>query len=1235
MQEIFLPIIESTIPHLYKVTCAKCNDGDLRFSNYNVSMADEGSGLELLFEKFEAFFREEIEAQIIIKENETQKSFKYFSESTQSITLGLLCEAYRFTHNLSHKEKWKSITITGDVKITADDKKETAISSVTEIETKFMAVCKYADEHPLDILEDKKHLFLYVGKHEAELQDHDDIEVLYFSEKNTFQEIFAEIFDGVFTEEQTNFLKNAIVGNRSFIETATYRKLKKEYDGDKCKGFLLEGMGDTGKSITAFAFCQYLMSTEKIYAPIWITVKNDDEIKKIINDAKKDINLPGDRNLNISRKNIASLQLGNPGIRDISVNHAKSKTLVDYFMERIKKILADTLENFDGGKIREEFIEHEYMIVIDNLEQNIENEVLTAVYDIYKNIGRQMPLIVTSRSTKADSNLLEKLCIVKRKMEPFSKENVRFLAIASAKNSDISYKFKVSPEKFNKYIDALFDSFKEMPSLISITVPFLKGDTIDNQIEKIRRLEGYEIQEKINDVFSHTLAKLDLFSQIVLYALIKSDISGETPSPQNICEMILEKIFENKQLAAEENVNYSFGELDTQNIIQRNEKNEYILKHVALTYYVFTETLGIGVKNARDIFLTPAEKLKIAIKFERVEDVKNLLEEYKDDVEKLQLEANLSYAAGSCENVEFMTSLLDLFLANDVAISGFDIYGNSQETIIGDIPIIFTNWGDPIPLFISAANNKNDAIFELLILKGADPIMEDNDDNTLLHCAALNPNEKIINLVLAKGYYKDINQKNKYGMTPLISAVSKNTNTNIIKTLLQKGADITIVDKNNLNALYWSAMNENQDVVKLILKSDTCDVNSKDINGETPLMCALVYNKNIEVIKELINAGSNTSIKSNAGLTALHAAAQGTTPEILQYLLELNCFADINIADNYGHTPIMIAAQRNSDTDILEILIKNGADISARNNMGVSVLHFAALNEHEEIIKYILENKLYDNIDVTDNEGNTPLIYALVHSNNIKIIISLIDAGADRKIYGEDTIIYYAALNNNSNVLKYFINENKYTDINVQDADGLTPLLLAARNNSDEEGVKALIEAGADIDQVITENLLLCFASCNENTAIIEYILEHHYYTDINARFENGKTSILLATAYNSNFEILFPLLDKEADISLMDYNLCNWWHYLTFNKNYDEAMRIHVNYMLEEHGTILQKLINKKAKDGNTPLHYAVQNENPAIYALLLKNGAKENIKNKKRRTAISDASEEFMQEVAKFFEK
>jgi len=118
----------------------------------------------------------------------------------------------------------------------------------------------------------------------------------------------------------------------------------------------------------------------------------------------------------------------------------------------------------------------------------------------------------------------------------------------------------------------------------------------------------------------------------------------------------------------------------------------------------------------------------------------------------------------------------------------------------------------------------------------------------------------------------DVNQADEFrdGKTPLhLAALSHNVN--VVKRLLEAGAEIDAKDRKRHTALHDAALRGNVDIMLELLKVHGVEKNAVDVNRETPLHFATA-NGRISAVKLLKNAGSDLSIRNKRGLTAQEMA---------------------------------------------------------------------------------------------------------------------------------------------------------------------------------------------------------------------------------------------------------------------------------------------------------------------------------------------------------------------------
>jgi ankyrin repeat protein len=129
----------------------------------------------------------------------------------------------------------------------------------------------------------------------------------------------------------------------------------------------------------------------------------------------------------------------------------------------------------------------------------------------------------------------------------------------------------------------------------------------------------------------------------------------------------------------------------------------------------------------------------------------------------------------------------------------------------------------------------------------------------------------------------DVNELDVNKDAPLIMAAYKGY-TDIVKLLLEAGADVAVVDPNmKATALHAAAYAGHAEAAKLLIEHDIDIDKQGPYNGYTALHDA-VWQNNIETARVLIEAGANLHIKSNTGETPLAFAKSRHHQELVTML---------------------------------------------------------------------------------------------------------------------------------------------------------------------------------------------------------------------------------------------------------------------------------------------------------------------------------------------------------------
>lgn len=118
-----------------------------------------------------------------------------------------------------------------------------------------------------------------------------------------------------------------------------------------------------------------------------------------------------------------------------------------------------------------------------------------------------------------------------------------------------------------------------------------------------------------------------------------------------------------------------------------------------------------------------------------------------------------------------------------------------------------------------------------------------------------------------------------------------------------------------------------------------CDINSRNLEGYTPLHVAAKYGRT-EILRLLLETGAACNPKTCRSLyTPLHLAAMYQKTGAARELLK-NASCEVDAQDSRGNTPLFYACSRN-DVKMIELLLTQGANTRVKNQDGVTALREA------------------------------------------------------------------------------------------------------------------------------------------------------------------------------------------------------------------------------------------------------------------------------------------------------
>ncbi|XP_050390792.1 serine/threonine-protein phosphatase 6 regulatory ankyrin repeat subunit B-like [Patella vulgata] len=389
-------------------------------------------------------------------------------------------------------------------------------------------------------------------------------------------------------------------------------------------------------------------------------------------------------------------------------------------------------------------------------------------------------------------------------------------------------------------------------------------------------------------------------------------------------------------------------------------------------------------------------------------------------------------------------------------------------------------------LYLAVQNDYLNAVDILLKINGCDGASVNKQDGrgrTSLNFAKRNGNNSTVD-VLLKTDACDANLSDNQGKSPLMLAVQSG-NTELMELLHQYGADINQQDNRGKTSLYLAVQNDDLNAVDVLLKMNDCDVNLSDSKGKSPLMLA-VQNSNTELIGLLHQYGADINKQDGRGRSAVYyclhqMCRRGEYSIEIMKLLE--CFgAEFRTQD--CDNKLIKHVMKHSYAYFQHLVDSNMVDFDGLDKNGDNILHylarrftnfslfFASMNcPVLSFLNVVLTDKRID-MNRINSTGNTPLMVAAILYNK-SYMQALLQHGCITNIsniYGH-TVLHLCIIGFVKSIYRDCYTEwdsgllaailSSDIDVNAQDKDGQTALMLAAKLG--EYGlVKQLSRAGAD-----------------------------------------------------------------------------------------------------------------------------------------------------------------------------
>ncbi|KAB8214873.1 ankyrin repeat-containing domain protein [Aspergillus novoparasiticus] len=431
----------------------------------------------------------------------------------------------------------------------------------------------------------------------------------------------------------------------------------------------------------------------------------------------------------------------------------------------------------------------------------------------------------------------------------------------------------------------------------------------------------------------------------------------------------------------------------------------------------------------------------------------------------------------------------------------------------------------------------------------------------------------------------------------------------------------------------------------------------KEHNGPTPLPIVSCLGL-LDTMKWLLSLGSDIDATVGRFGSALHSAAGRCQKNTAQFLLENG--ADKNKQGGMYGYPI--------SADIVDMLLKAGADISCRDQTGCKTLiillrngatvddhdghqrtplFLAAAHGHKLITELLIERGA--EVSTRDVDNRTPL-FAAIQNGHIPIVEVLTKHGVDVRTQDNAglTPLHIAVKLGHPQMVDLLLRHG--ADANAADRDGVTPVFVAHRGQvncktplqartplhaacaatKEATTVQLLLDHGAEVDAADNHGFTpLFYAAGNGSPAIVELLIQYNAQVNatqkeglhtlaIEALLKHGECHLLsgecVSLRGNKYRPVVQPLVRAApvhlavqiGDVGILELLLEND---AAVNTLTDKGLTpVHIALLLDNDAALLLDNgadVNALADKGLTPLHIAVMEGKQDIVQLLLDNGA------------------------------
>jgi ankyrin repeat protein len=262
------------------------------------------------------------------------------------------------------------------------------------------------------------------------------------------------------------------------------------------------------------------------------------------------------------------------------------------------------------------------------------------------------------------------------------------------------------------------------------------------------------------------------------------------------------------------------------------------------------------------------------------------------------------------------------------------LFSAIQRGAIGDVERLLTRGTSPdivdaegATALMAATLFADARMVELLLKHGADPNRADASRATALMWAV--PDVEKVRLLVARG--ANVNARSDTERTPLLVAAAYPRTVDVLRLLLDRGADLRAQDRAGATALALAVRSADVEVVRFLVERGL------DPDALTPGARRVGFARYDRPTTDYL-----TSKGLRPAPDLLVAAATWHPADLVARWIALGADVNASNAAQYGRTPLLTAVTSEAEgADTLKLLLDHGADPNVRTSEGESPLDWA------------------------------------------------------------------------------------------------------------------------------------------------------------------------------------------------------------------------------------------------------------------------------------------------------